>query len=326
MKESRKIFEAVSPIERRLGMRAKETAEKIRSMEVRGAAEIARQAAIALKEEALAYQGKDVQGFRTTMNGAKDVLLASRPTAISLWNGVQFVMKGMNGQKDADEARDTVVRNADLFVKRSQEALANIGRMGANRLKEGSRVMTHCNSKAAITAIIEAHRQGKIKEVFATESRPWRQGILTSNDLAKAGVPTTLIVDSAVRHVMKDLDAVFVGADTICSNGVVINKIGTSQLALMAHESRVPFYVCAETFKFSPKTMSGEMVEIEERDAAEVVRPGEVPSSVKIFNPVFDATPPEYIDAIITEIGVVPPYAAYEIIVREFGQESIFME
>jgi len=326
LKESRKIFEAVSPIERRLGMRAKETAEKIRSMEVRGAAEIARQAAIALKEEALAYQGKDVQGFRTTMNGAKDVLLASRPTAISLWNGVQFVMKGMNGQKDADEARDTVVRNADLFVKRSQEALANIGRMGANRLKEGSRVMTHCNSKAAITAIIEAHRQGKIKEVFATESRPWRQGILTSNDLAKAGVPTTLIVDSAVRHVMKDLDAVFVGADTICSNGVVINKIGTSQLALMAHESRVPFYVCAETFKFSPKTMSGEMVEIEERDAAEVVRPGEVPSSVKIFNPVFDATPPEYIDAIITEIGVVPPYAAYEIIVREFGQESIFME
>jgi ribose 1,5-bisphosphate isomerase len=125
---------------------------------------------------------------------------------------------------------------------------------------------------------------------------------------------------------MKDMDAVVVGADTIASNGAVINKIGTSQLALAAHEARVPFYVCAETFKFSPRTMMGEMVEIEERDSLEVVRPGEVPSAVRVFNPVFDATPPEYIDSIITEIGVVPPYAAYEIIVREFGQESIFTE
>jgi ribose 1,5-bisphosphate isomerase len=307
-------------------MRAKETAEKIRSMEVRGAAEIARQAAIALKEEALAYPGNDVHGFKTAVNGSKEILLASRPTAISLWNGVQFVTKGLNGQKELDAARGMIVSNSDLFVKRSQDALEHIGRMGANRLKEGSRVMTHCNSKAAIAAIVTAHRQGKIKEAIATESRPWRQGILTANDLSKAGVPTTLIVDSAVRHIMKDIDAVFVGADTICSNGVLINKIGTSQLALMAHEARVPFYVCAETFKFSPKTMSGEMVEIEERDAKEIIKPGEVPSSVRIFNPVFDATPPEYIDSIITEIGVVPPYAAYEIIVREFGQESIFME
>jgi ribose 1,5-bisphosphate isomerase len=295
-------------------------------MEVRGAAEIARQAAIALKEEALAYPEMDIQGFKLAMNGSKGILLASRPTAISLWNGVQFVTKGMNGQQELEAARDMIVKNADVFVKRSQDALANIGKMGAKRLRPDSRVMTHCNSKAAIAAIVEAHRQGKIKEAIATESRPWRQGILTANDLSKAGVPTTLIIDSAVRHLMKDIDAVFVGADTICSNGVLINKIGTSQLALMAHEARVPFYVCAETFKFSPKSMSGDMVEIEERDATEIIKPGEVPSSVRIFNPVFDATPPEYIDSIITEIGVVPPYAAYEIIVREFGQESIFME
>ncbi|MFA5311934.1 MAG: ribose 1,5-bisphosphate isomerase [Methanomassiliicoccales archaeon] len=307
-------------------MRAKETADKIRSMEVRGAAEIARQAAIALKEEALAYPEMDVQGFKAAMNGSKGMLLASRPTAISLWNGVQFVTKGLNAQQELGAARDMIVMNADTFVKRSKDALVNIGRMGANRLRPDSRVMTHCNSKAAIAAIVEAHKQGKIKEAIATESRPWRQGILTANDLSKEGVPTTLIIDSAVRHLMKDIDAVFVGADTICSNGVLINKIGTSQLALMAHEARVPFYVCAETFKFSPKTMSGEMVEIEERDATEIIKPGEVPSTVRIYNPVFDATPPEYIDSIITEIGVVPPYAAYEIIVREFGQESIFKE
>jgi ribose 1,5-bisphosphate isomerase len=307
-------------------MRVKEAADKIRGMQVRGAAEIARQAALALKDEALAYEGSDVTELHRILEQGRQALVTSRPTAISLWNGVQFVMKGNDRELDCDLLRTITVKRADEFVKRSNEALDTIARIGANRIPDGSRVLTHCNSKAAIGCIIAAHKQGKKIEAFATESRPWRQGILTANDLAKAGVPTTLIIDSAVRHVMKDIDAVFVGADTIASNGAVINKIGTSQLALAANESRVPFYVCAETFKFSPKTMFGELVKIEERDSQEIVKPGEVPPSVRIFNPVFDATPAEYIDSIITELGVVPPYAAYEIIVKEFGQEYIFTE
>jgi ribose 1,5-bisphosphate isomerase len=307
-------------------MRAKEAADRIRSMEIRGAAEIARQAALALKEEALAYQGNNVNELFNALSDAKKILVASRPTAISLYNGVQFVMKGSDRETDASLLRTITVKRADEFVKRSLESLDIIARIGANRIPDGAKVMTHCNSKAAIGCLIAAHKQGKKIEVYATESRPWRQGILTVNDLAKAGVPTTLIIDSAVRHVMKDMDAVFVGADTIASNGAVINKIGTSQVALAADESRVPFYVCAETFKFSPKTMFGELVKIEERDSQEIVKPGEIPPSVRIYNPVFDATPPEYIDSIITELGVVPPYAAYEIIVREFGQEYIFTE
>jgi ribose 1,5-bisphosphate isomerase len=307
-------------------MRAKETADRIRGMEVRGAAEIARQAARAMGEEAQAYDGNDAEELTRRLSAAREVLLASRPTAISLWNGVQFVLKGMNHQTDCDSLRQMVVQNAAIFIKRSEEAVAIIGRNGANRLRKGDRVLTHCNSQAALSVILTAHQQGKSIKAFATESRPWRQGILTANQLSKAGVDTTLIIDSAVRYIMKDIDAVVVGADTIASNGAVINKIGTSQLALAAHEARVPFYVCAETFKFSPRTMLGELVEIEERDSLEIIRPGEVPPSVHVLNPVFDATPPEYIDSIITEIGVVPPYAAYEIIVREFGQDSIFTE
>jgi len=185
-------------------------------------------------------------------------------------------------------------------------------------------VLTHCNSKAALSVIIQAHKDGKSIEAFATESRPWRQGLLTARDLAKAGIRPNLIVDSAARWLMKDVDVVVVGADTICSNGALINKIGTSQIALAAHEARVPFLVAAETFKFSPKTMYGELVEIEERGSSEVVRLDEVPEGTRVLNPVFDATPPEYIDAIITEVGVVPPSAAYEIIVKELGHEFIF--
>ena len=132
-----------------------------------------------------------------------------------------------------------------------------------------------------------------------------------------------MIVDSAVRYFMRDIDIVIVGADTIASNGAVINKIGTSQIALVAHEARVPFMVAAETYKFSPETVIGKLVDIEERDPREIANPDEFPG-VKFRNPVFDATPPDYIDAIITERGLISPYLAYQIIkeVINFGVES----
>ena len=307
-------------------MGVEEIAAGIRRMEIRGAAEIARQSAQALKEEALDYRGRDVEELRHLLNRGREELLASRPTAISLWNGVQAVFKGTQGSMGLEELRKQVVRNADEFIKRSKEAVEIIGRIGSRRVRDGDRILTHCNSKAALSVIVRAHEEGKHIEVFATESRPWRQGLLTVKDLAEAGIGSTMIVDSAARWLMKDIDLVLVGADTICSNGAVINKIGTSQIALAAHESRVPFMVCAETFKFSPKTMYGELVEIEERDSKEVVRPEEVPVGTKVLNPVFDATPPEYIDAIITEVGMIPPYAAYEIIVKELGQDFLFEE
>jgi ribose 1,5-bisphosphate isomerase len=299
-------------------------AASIRSMEIRGAAEIARKAAEGLREEAVAYRGADAQELWTRMQKGKATLLASRTTAVSLWNGVQSVFKGTSPEMETEVLRRTIISNADTFIRRSKEAVDIIGRIGSKRIRDGDRVLTHCNSKAALSVIIQAHKDGKRIEVFVTESRPWRQGLLTARDLAKAGIRTNLIVDSAARWLMKDVDVVVVGADTICSNGALINKIGTSQIALAAHEARVPFLVAAETFKFSPKTMYGELVEIEERGSSEVVRPDEVPEGTRVLNPVFDATPPEYIDAIITEVGVVPPSAAYEIIVKELGHEFIF--
>jgi ribose 1,5-bisphosphate isomerase len=299
-------------------------AASIRSMEIRGAAEIARKAAEALRQEAADYDGRDANELWAKMQRGKGTLLASRPTAVSLWNSVQSVFKGASPDLGAQELRRIIISNADAFIKRSREAVEVIGRIGSKRIRDGDRVLTHCNSKAALSVIIQAHKDGKMIDVYATESRPWRQGLLTAKDLANAGIRTTLIVDSAARWLMKDVDVVVVGADTICSNGALINKIGTSQIALASHEARVPFLVAAETFKFSPKTMYGELVEIEERESSEVVKPGEVPEGTKVLNPVFDATPPEYIDAIITEVGVVPPSAAYEIIVKELGQEFIF--
>lgn len=232
-------------------------------------------------------------------------------------------MRGAHDASSLEEARSLVSENAAMFCRRSEMAVEEIAKIGARRIQDGDVILTHCNSSAALGVIKEAHRQGKDIKVYATESRPWRQGILTVNDLADAGVDVTLVIDSAVRSVMRKVDKVFVGADTVTSQGALINKVGTSQLALVAHEARVHFYVCAETYKFSPMTLFGDSVTIEERDVSEVVRPGEVRDSVKIFNPVFDSTPAAYIDAIVTEVGMMSPGSVYGVMVGQLG-DGIF--
>lgn len=300
-----------------------ETAEKIRTMEIRGAGRIARAGAQALGDFAVSYDGETLDGFLSDLSDAKRTLLDSRPTAVSLWNGVHATVRGAQDASTLEDAKDLVVRNAAEFCRRSEMAVEEIARIGARRIQDGDTILTHCNSSAALGTIIEAHRQGKRIKVYATESRPWRQGILTVNALADAGVDVTLIIDSAVRAVMMKVDKVFVGADTITSQGALINKVGTSQLALAAHEARVQLYVCAETYKFSPMTLFGDTVTIEERDVSEVVRPGEVRDSVKIFNPVFDSTPAAYIDAIITELGMMSPGSVYGVLVDQLS-DGIF--
>lgn len=303
-----------------------DTAQRIRSMEIRGAGRIARAGSSALGEFADSYTGGTLEGFLVDLTKASEVLLASRPTAVSLWNGVHATMRGVEGSSTLDDARALVSGNARQFCTRSERAVEEIARIGARRIQDGDVILTHCNSSAALGVIKEAHRQGKDIKVYATESRPWRQGILTVNDLADAGVDITLIIDSAVRSVMRRADKVFVGADTITSQGALINKVGTSQLALAAHEARVNFYVCAETYKFSPMTLFGDTVTIEERDIAEVVKPGEVRDSVKIFNPVFDSTPAAYIDAIVTELGMMSPGSVYGVMVKQLGDGIFNME
>lgn len=297
-----------------------ETAEKIRTMEIRGAGKIAREAAAALRDhaETLPETG-DIQTFIHEMKVAAGILLATRPTAVSLPNAVQLIMREVLSAKTEEEAREKLRTRANNFIWSSRTALDKISVMGANHIKDGDVIMTHCNSKAALGSIIEAKRQGKDIEVIATEVRPWNQGKLTIKTLNDNKIPTTYIVDSAVRTMMKETDLVIVGADAITVNGAVVNKIGTSQIALAAHEARKNVIVTAETFKFAPRTILGELIQIEERPASELLPDEEAIKLpyVKIRNPVFDVTPPHYIDMIITEVGALPPNLAYTIM-REY--------
>ncbi len=294
-----------------------ETARKIKSMEIRGAGKIARAAAAELRDYSQRLVTEDIDVFNEKMRHASHLLVSTRPTAVSLPNAVRAVMRYKG--KSVDEAKENIKKLADSFIESSQNAVKRIGEIGARRVRDGDTIMTHCNSLAAISIIGEAKGQGKEINVIATESRPRWQGHLTINQLDKMGIKTSLIVDSAVRYFMKDVDIVIMGADAVTVNGSVINKIGTSQLALAAHEARKNVIIAAETYKFSPKTLLGELVEIEERDSSEVI-PGEKLeplSNVVVRNPAFDVTPREYIDLICTEVGAIPPEMAY-IIIKDF--------
>ena len=310
-------FYAYAPFQ--ISMNVDDTVKAIKSMEIRGAGRIARAASAAMSELASSGEWKNISAMKKDVLGAKKKLVSSRPTAVSLLNAIQCTLKGFDACTDVNDAKELIVRNSDEFIKSSNEAVTKIGIIGSRRIKDGATIMTHCNSSAALECIKVAHKSGKKIKVYATESRPWRQGILTVNELAKEGIDVTLIIDGAVRSVMKKIDIVMVGADTITSNGAVINKIGTSQLALAANESNVPFVVCSETYKISPQTLFGDMVTIEERDIGEIIKKGEISNNVKVFNPVFDSTPAKYIDAIVTETGIVSPGSVYEIMMRQFG-------
>ena len=297
-----------------------DTAQKISSMEIRGAGKIGRAAATALKAAAEGSKARDAKTFLAELEEAGKTLIAARPTAVSLPNAVRFVLSRLRSAppQGVDELRKAAIIAAEEFIKNSISAVERIGEIGAKRFSDGDVVLTHCNSMAVNAVLRTAWRSGKKFEVYVTESRPRYQGHITARQLAEEGIPVTMIVDSAVRYIMKDVDKVIVGADSIAANGAAVNKIGTAQIALVAREARALFFVAAESYKFHPETLLGSLVEIEERDAMEVADPGEFPG-VRIRNPAFDVTPPEYIDLIITEKGIIPPQAAIMVIREEFG-------
>ncbi len=302
-----------------------ELADGITTMRIRGAAEIGRAAVEGLAIYAKSSQTRDPQVYMEGFGEAYKLMLNTRPTAVSLANALRYVQyrvaKAHKTGQSADALRAMTIKSSEDFKKLSLEAVKKISDFGAKRIRNGDLVMTHCNSSVAISILIEAKRQGKDFKVIATETRPRFQGRLTAKALASAGIPVTLIVDSAARYFMPKVDKVVVGSDVVTSNGAVVNKIGTAQIALAAKEARVRVYVGAETYKFSPSTVLGELVEIEERSPEEVV-PKEAMAGmagVKIANPAFDVTPAELIDAIITERGIIPPQAAVLVLMEEYG-------
>ncbi|MEO2241328.1 MAG: S-methyl-5-thioribose-1-phosphate isomerase [Euryarchaeota archaeon] len=285
-----------------------DAAEAIENLRVRGAPLIGAVAALGVW---VAHErGEDV-------HRAINRLRRTRPTAYNLFWALERMER-------ADDPRE----EAERILKEDAETNRKLGDHGAELLPDECTILTHCNAGAlacvdwgtALGVVRSAvFHQDKDVRVIATETRPVQQGArLTCWELTRDGIPVTLIADTAVGYILAsgEVDAVIVGADRIALDGSVANKIGTYQIAVLADRHDVPFYVAAPTSTIDPETETGDDIPIEERPEDEVKtvqgRPI-APEEVEARNPAFDVTPPELIDAIITEKGVVKPDEVVEL-------------
>ena len=292
-----------------------DTAGKIKRLEIQGATKIALSAVDALTRQLLEARSP-AEASRALDEGAHE-LVEARETEPMLRNGLRYMQTHIPKEwSDGDAFRATVERVSGEIVGHFRESQRRIVEIGSRRVKDGNTILTHCHSSAVTATLIEAHRQGKRFRVIQTETRPKYQGRITAEELVKAGIDTTMIVDSAARHYMKEIDFVVVGSDAITSEGNVINKIGTSQVALAAGEARVPFYVVSTLLKFDPVTIHGEYEAIEERETGEIW--DAPPEGLKIRNPAFDVTRRDYIHGIITEEGIISPHSILEAVHRHY--------
>ncbi len=291
--------------------------EAIRSLRVRGAPAIGCAAAFGV-----------VVGLQTGPSTARvrDVtayLRTSRPTAVNLFWALDRMDRVATGVP-SERLLTTLLAEAHAIRDEDARTCRAIGEAGAELIADGSGVLTHCNTGGLATAeygtalsvLFTAHDQGRRFHVFADETRPLLQGArLTTWELARHGVPVTLICDSMAAQVMREgrVQLVIVGADRIAANGDTANKIGTYGVAVLARAHGIPFYVAAPVSTFDLDLPAGAGIPIEQRDAREVTHGfgrATAPEGVAVYNPAFDVTPAELITGLITEKGVIRPVTA----------------
>jgi methylthioribose-1-phosphate isomerase len=307
-------------------------AEAIRSMVIRGAPAIGVAAAMGIALGVRNSSARTETQLRAEFETIVETISGTRPTAVNLF----WAVKRMRGVFEESLVRgvgelEKIAATKGRLVEEAQRILAEdiavneaMGRHGAALLNDSSTVLTHCNAGAlatggygtALGVVRAAVAQGKRIKVFADETRPFLQGArLTAWELAKDGIPVTLITDNMAGHFMRQrqIQAAIVGADRIAANGDVANKIGTYTVAVLAHENKIPFYVAAPLSTIDMNIASGEEIPIEERSAAEVKQWAGVsiaPPEVAARHPAFDITPHRYVTAIITERGIArEPYS-----------------
>ncbi|MEM2752670.1 MAG: hypothetical protein QXI94_06255 [Sulfolobales archaeon] len=245
--------------------------------------------------------------------------VSARPTSQAVRNLlVVFFEKLLEKASTSDgiaAGAGEIVREVENYVARARDTASELA---SRRIEDGDTIMTHSYSTTVLKAVTRALERGLKLSVYVTESRPGGEGKLTASYLGRRGIKTFLVVDSAVRYVMKNVDKVVVSAEAIAANGAVVNKVGTSALALAAKEARVRVYVVSGLYKFGTETVFGELVTIEEMDKPSLVIPTErigeltplLGKSLYVRTPLYDVTPPEYIDAIVTERGLIAPQAS----------------
>jgi len=298
----------------------REVADAIRNLVVRGAPAIGVSGAFGLALAALQSKAKTKEDLLSDLEEARKVLHETRPTAINLAWGLERIMRVAKSGKDILEIKESVVEESKRMADEDIQVNMRMGKHGAQLFSDRDTIMTHCNAGALATVgygtalgVIRAIQEsGKKIKVIATETRPVMQGSrLTAFELKHDGIDVSLIPDTAVGYAMVRglVSKVIVGADRILRTGHVYNKIGTYQIAIMAKQHEIPFYVAAPLSTFDLKSRPEEVI-IEQRKPSEVTAIAgtkTAPDGITVINPAFDMTPPELITGIITEAGIAKP-------------------
>jgi len=310
-----------------------QVADAIRNLVVRGAPAIGVSGAFGLSLAALQSKASTKDEFISDLENAKKILFATRPTAVNLGWGLEKIMKVAQRGDSVDQIKKSVVSEAKKMADQDIEINKTMGKNGSILFDNNDTIMTHCNAGALATVaygtalgVIRATKEsGKNVKVIATETRPIQQGSrLTAFELKHDGFDVSLIPDTAVGYSMANglVNKVIVGADRIVKTGHVFNKIGTYQVATMAKQHDIPFYVAAPLSTIDLDTKA-ENVIIEMRKGSEVTGIGDkktAPTDIDVINPAFDMTPPELISGIITEKGVA--MAPYDESIRKLFQAN----
>jgi len=299
-----------------------QVADAIRNLVVRGAPAIGVSGAFGLALAALQSKATTKDELISDLDKARKILFETRPTAVNLGWGLEKIMNVANSGDLVEQIKELVISEAKKMADEDIEINKTMGKNGSVLFDDNDTIMTHCNAGALATVaygtalgVIRATREsGKNVKVIATETRPVQQGSrLTAFELKHDGLDVSLMPDTAVGYSMANglVNKVVVGADRIVKTGHVFNKIGTYQVATMAKQHGIPFYVAAPLSTFDMKSDAKDVI-IEMRKASEVTGIGDkktAPDDINVINPAFDMTPPELISGIITEKGVAkPPY------------------
>jgi len=297
--------------------------EAIKKMKIRGAEAIGAAAAGGIFLATREYWGNNLAAMKKNLARVAKEIKKTRPTAINLIWGLHKILENVVAKTVLD-FKEEISQRYQLLLRSEMEDNFQIGEYGNKLIKNGARILTHCNAGSlssiwfgtGLAPIFTAHLAGKKIKVLIDETRPWLQGSrLTAWEMSRAGIDYQIQVDSAAEYLMshKMVDLVLVGADRIAANGDTANKIGTYPLAVLAERHKIPFYVSADSASIDFKTKTGKKIKIEERSDDEISNATSYggkkisPKGAEVFNPVFDVTPAKYITGIITEYGIFKP-------------------
>lgn len=283
--------------------------EEIRNMNVKGGSPFGRAAAWAFK---LALQQEDLKTLseiKTRFTYLKKQMYELKPTMATIYNSCEAIMQELDETMEVNILKEKVIHLCDNIIEQSFVAVEKVGEIGSHLIHDHDVVLMHSYSSTLMGIFQSAANDKKRFKVICTESRPLRESRNAVNVLTRLGIETMFISDASVYEFMNEADMIIMGADTLCTNGDVANKMGSAQIARLAQSCKIPVYFASELYKLDIRTLNGEKVVLERRDKCELVDEDDFKDfdQVEVINQFFDLTPASDITGIVTEFGVLHP-------------------